>query len=472
LAALKRDLERHQIVKKQIREIEQTRLERLEQAPAKGPHAMVLLLARVIGVGVETADMLVQEVLSRTMRDRRAVGRYAGLTGAPDESGAKRREKGLARSGNARVRRGMIQLAWRFLLFQKDSALAQWYRQRTADSVFADETPRVCISSIATRPEDHRMRPALLALSIALATTALAQTPLPSHGPAKGYLVITGGAPDYKNFLALAGGKDAHIVVIPTAAINRPEDEKRLPPFCSAPGPFAGLKCTVLHTTDRKVADSPAFVAPLRDATGVYLEGGRHWRLADAYLGTLTLKEIFALLDRGGAVMGGSAGATIQGSFMVRGSSDPDDNTIMMAPGHLVGFGLFTNATIDQHVDARGRENDLAPVMKAHPELLGIGLDESTSITVHGDTLTCNGPRRAAIWDGKDHDGKGYYYLRAGDTLNTATRVATLLSHPPVHGTSRSNCPTTGSGEHRTDCEGDGAAVRRDHDRDPAHRRR
>ena len=90
-----------------------------------------------------------------------------------------------------------------------------------------------------------------------------------------------------------------------------------------------------------------------------------------------------------------------------------------------------TSPTVLEPLDARGRENDLAPVMKAHPELLGIGLDESTSITVHGDTLTCNGPRRAAIWDGKDHDGKGYYYLRAGDTLNTATRVATLVSHPP-----------------------------------------
>jgi peptidase E len=193
------------------------------------------------------------------------------------------------------------------------------------------------------------MRRALLALSIPLATTALAQTPLPSHGPAKGYLVITGGVPDYKNFLALAGGKDAHIVVIPTAAITRP-DEKRLPPYCSAPGPFAGLKCTVLHTTDRKVADSPAFVAPLRDATGVYLEGGRHWRLADAYLGTLTLREIFALLDRGGVIMGGSAGATIQGSFMVRGSSDPDDNTIMMAPSHLVVTPFM------QHLKTRARE--------------------------------------------------------------------------------------------------------------------
>jgi transposase len=134
LAALKRDLERHQIVKKQIREIEQTRLEHLATAPATGPHAMVRLLARVVGIGVETADMLVQEVLSRNMRDRRAVARYAGLTGSPDESGAKRREKGLARSGNARIRRGMIQLAWRFLMFQKDSALAEWYRQRTASA--------------------------------------------------------------------------------------------------------------------------------------------------------------------------------------------------------------------------------------------------------------------------------------------------------------------------------------------------
>jgi cyanophycinase len=265
--------------------------------------------------------------------------------------------------------------------------------------------------------------------SVALAANAVAQTPLPSHGPVKGYLVITGGGPDYPRMIALAGGKAAHIVVIPTAAITKPEDEKMLPPYCSTI--FAGMKCTVLHTTDRKVADSPEFVAPLKDATGVYLEGGRHWRLADAYLGTLTLKEIFGVLDRGGVVMGGSAGATIQGSYMVRGSSNPDDNTIMMAPGHEIGFGLITNATIDQHVDVRGRENDLAPVMEKHPELLGIGLDQSTSITVHGDTLTCNGPRRAAIWDGKDHDGKGYYHLRAGDSLNLVTRIATFVPHAP-----------------------------------------
>jgi transposase len=134
IAEMRRDMARLRFVRDQIKEIEEARLQRLEQAPKERTHAMVRLLARVIGVGIETADMLVHEVLSRNMRDRRAVARYAGITGSPDESGRKRREKGLARAGNSRVRRGMIQLAWRFLRFQKDSALAQWYRMRTANA--------------------------------------------------------------------------------------------------------------------------------------------------------------------------------------------------------------------------------------------------------------------------------------------------------------------------------------------------
>jgi transposase len=134
LAELRRDMTRLRLVRDQIRQIEDARLEALKRQPATGRDAMLHLLARVVGIGVETADMLVHEILSRGLRDRRAVARYAGLTGSPDESGSRRREKGLARSGNARVRRGMIQLAWRFLLHQKDSALARWYRARTADA--------------------------------------------------------------------------------------------------------------------------------------------------------------------------------------------------------------------------------------------------------------------------------------------------------------------------------------------------
>src|SRR5712691_2744657 len=148
LAELRRDMARLRFINDQIREIEAGRLERLAQRAEEGAHPMVRLLARVIGVGIETADMLVQEVQSRNLRDRRAVARYGGLTGSPDESGKKRREKGLARSGNARVRCGMIQLAWRFLMFQKDSALARWFYARTKN---APQTRKTMIVALARK---------------------------------------------------------------------------------------------------------------------------------------------------------------------------------------------------------------------------------------------------------------------------------------------------------------------------------
>jgi transposase len=140
---MQRDLARLALIREQIKAIEQARQARLEKAPQSGPDAMIRMLASIRGVGIETAEMLVHEVLSRHLRDRRAVGRYAGLTGAPDESGSKRREKGLTKSGNARVRRGLIQLAWRFLLFQKDSALAQWFRSRTEGVKGAHKTKMI-----------------------------------------------------------------------------------------------------------------------------------------------------------------------------------------------------------------------------------------------------------------------------------------------------------------------------------------
>jgi transposase len=140
LAELRRDMAQLRFVADQIQQIEKARETRLAKAPREGAHPMVLMLASIKSVGLETAEMLVVEVLTRHLRDRRAVARYGGratcatgLTGSPDESGSRSREKGLARAGNARVRRGMIQLAWRFLMFQKDSALAKWFEARTAN---------------------------------------------------------------------------------------------------------------------------------------------------------------------------------------------------------------------------------------------------------------------------------------------------------------------------------------------------
>ncbi len=174
LDELRRDLARLQLVREQIKEIEQARLERLKAAPQAGTHPMLLMLAKVLGIGLETADMLVHEVLTRNLRDERALGRYGGMTGAPNESGSKRGEQGLAKAGNARVRQGMIQLAWRWLMFQKDSALAQWYRTRTAGA--RGDIRKTMIVALARKllialwryvttgvaPEGARLRPAAI----------------------------------------------------------------------------------------------------------------------------------------------------------------------------------------------------------------------------------------------------------------------------------------------------------------------
>jgi transposase len=149
LAELRHDMARLQLVKEQIADIERARLKQLRQPPADAAQARIAHLARVYGVGIETADVVVHELVVRNLRDRRAVARYGGITGAPDESGARRREKGLPRAGNARVRRIMLQLAWRFLRFQKQSALVQWFHTRTADGRMA--TRKTMILALARK---------------------------------------------------------------------------------------------------------------------------------------------------------------------------------------------------------------------------------------------------------------------------------------------------------------------------------
>jgi len=149
LAELQRTFERLRLAKQQIAEIDKRRGRRLAEAPQAGLNPMILILARVFGVGGMTAESLVREVLYRNLRDRRAVARYVGLTGSPDESGKKRREQGLAKAGNGRVRRMLIQLAWRLLKHQPESALVKWYRARTADG--RRDTRKVMIVALARK---------------------------------------------------------------------------------------------------------------------------------------------------------------------------------------------------------------------------------------------------------------------------------------------------------------------------------
>ncbi|MBK9706111.1 MAG: cyanophycinase [Acidobacteria bacterium] len=257
---------------------------------------------------------------------------------------------------------------------------------------------------------------------------------VPEYGPARGKLVIVGGGPlnntgIVEKFIELAGGPDARFVIVPTAGGNRtPTGEIKVykEEEVIASWKKRGLKnVRMLHTHDPKVADTEEFAAPLREANAVWFDGGRQWNIVDSYMNTLTYREFHKVLERGGVIGGSSAGATIQGDYLVRGAiAGPD---IMMTPEkeHEHGFNFLRKTAIDQHINTRMRWDDLIPVMKKYPNLLGIGLSEGTAIIVTGDRFEVMGAWKVAIHDNTrvyQPWEKPYYVLSAGDVYNMKAR--------------------------------------------------
>lgn len=234
----------------------------------------------------------------------------------------------------------------------------------------------------------------------------------PAVGPQRGSVVAVGGAlrdtAIVRRFVELAGGPEAPIVVIPTAGGAESYDDDFAPMRRLRAVGVTNL--TMLHTDDPAVADSEGFVGPLLDAGGVWFSGGRQWRLADAYLGTRTEEALWAVLERGGVVGGSSAGATILGSYLVRG--DTRTNTIMMGD-HEEGFAFLRDVGIDQHLLARNRHFDLFEVVDARPGLLGIGLDENTALVVEGDWAEVVGESYVAIYDPRRRNARVPFLLLA-----------------------------------------------------------
>ncbi|RLS53655.1 MAG: peptidase S51 [Planctomycetota bacterium] len=255
-------------------------------------------------------------------------------------------------------------------------------------------------------------------------------------GPKEGTLVVVGGGrmghEIVREFIDAAGGIDQPFVILPTALEGEDwGDSYRHRSFLMRAG---ARDVTVLHTRDPQIANTDEFQAPLIRARGVWIDGGRQWRLADAYQGTKTEQALHAVLARGGVIGGSSAGATIQGSYLVRGA--PEGNQIMMAPGHEVGFGFVRNCAVDQHVIARLRQDDLAPVIAAHPELLGLGIDEGTAIIVRGGHLRVVGTSAVLIHHrslSPQPDGKSYEMLWAGGEYDLPARriVKAVPPSPP-----------------------------------------
>jgi cyanophycinase len=258
--------------------------------------------------------------------------------------------------------------------------------------------------------------------------------PPPEYGPAKGTLVIIGGGSTnntgiMEKFIELAGGKNAKFVIVPTAGGNKTAAGKikeYKEETVIASWKKRGLtNVRMLHTHDPKIADTEEFAQPLKEANAVWFDGGRQWNIVDSYMNTLTFKEFHKVLERGGVIAGSSAGATIQGDYLVRGAiAGPQ---IMMTPEkeHERGFNFLRKTAIDQHINTRNRWDDLIPVIKKYPELLGIGLSEGTAIFVKGDRFEVMGPWKVAIHDNKrlyQPWEKPYFVLSQGDVYNMKTR--------------------------------------------------
>jgi len=258
-----------------------------------------------------------------------------------------------------------------------------------------------------------------------------------TSGPESGSLVIVGGGIKdtsvINTFIKLAGGVDAPMVIIPTASGEKEFNNREVSKILTSAG---ARKVSVLHTYDKNIANTEAFVKPLKNARGVWFDGGRQWRLVDAYANTLTEKEIRNVLTRGGVIGGSSAGATIQGSFLVRG--DTKSNMIMMGD-HIQGFSYLKNSAIDQHILVRNRQNDLPQVISRYPNLLGIGLDENTAIVVKGDEFEVIGQSYVALYDynlwsenpaatRKLQIGAKFFLLRKVDRYNIKKREVTRWS--------------------------------------------
>lgn len=290
----------------------------------------------------------------------------------------------------------------------------------------------------------ERVGRSLLAMMMAVAlwpASAAGQiqqgAPPPQVGPERGSLVIVGGAMRsaeiYERFIQLAGGPDAHIVLVPTAGGAAEYDE--FFQGMNAWREHGARNLTLLHTIDPEEADTDEFIEPLKTAAGVFFFGGRQWRLVDAYGGTKSEQAFQEVLDRGGVIGGSSAGASIQGSYLVRG--DTRSNTVMMGD-HERGFAYLRNVGIDQHVLRRNRQFDMIEVIEAHPELLGIGLDEDTALVVQGDRAEVIGRSYALIYDNQATAGNNgqFYFLAPGDRFNLATREGSrpTTSQSPIQG--------------------------------------
>lgn len=242
----------------------------------------------------------------------------------------------------------------------------------------------------------------------------------PLHAPSvdRGALVLVGGGripPDVvARFAALAGGAKAKVVLVPGAMPRGEGGDDGDEPFARLLRQAGVADVRTLPCRHPREVTKAA-LAVLADATGVWFGGGRQWRLVDAFDGTDAVAAFHAVLARGGVIGGSSAGATIQGEFLVRGN--PLGNAEMWHRGYDRGFGFLSGVAVDQHFVARNREADLRALIAAQPRYVGLGLDEGTAAVVQGNVLEVVGDSTVAVFDARRGEPAklAAEWLRAGE---------------------------------------------------------
>ena len=239
-----------------------------------------------------------------------------------------------------------------------------------------------------------------------------------------GTLMIVGGGRMplelVREFVAAAGGEDAHIVVLPTSMPDPLPDDYGKRMFEAG----GAKNITVLKQRSRSDVESEEMLEALKTADGVWFGGGRQWRFVDACENTNAYALIHKVLAKGGIIGGSSAGASIQGDYLAR--ANPLGNLDIMAPGYEKGFGFLPGSAIDQHFKQRNRFKDMTSLVNRYPQLLGIGIDEGTALVVQGQIGVVKGDgavhfydRRRPVVEGE----KDYITIEAGRSFDLVERI-------------------------------------------------
>lgn len=217
----------------------------------------------------------------------------------------------------------------------------------------------------------------------------------------KGTLLIMGGncTNDFfiSQFAGLVGSTLSNIVIIPTAMEDKYIASKSDMDILKKPFFDIGFKnINIVHTREINTANSDSLNNILLSADGVWITGGRQWRLAKAYNETKIQTSLKTLLNQGKVIAGTSAGASIMADVLIRG--DSLDSTILLGD-YQTGFGFISNCAIDQHHIARNRQFDMFEIKSKKPNILGLGIDENTGIIVNQNKFRVIGDSYVTIYD-------------------------------------------------------------------------